>query len=514
MGALQVRALTKTFAGGRALNEVDMDLAAGEVHALLGENGSGKSTLIKILSGYHRPDPGAQVQIGGQPLAFGSALASYAVGARFVHQDLGLVEASSISDNLAFGPGFPTSFATIRSGRTRQRAVQALEGVDLDLDPDAMISSLSPAQKTGVAVARALMVDGDAVVRLLVLDEPTARLPEHEVEHLLTLVRSVARRGVGVLYVTHRLDEVFQIASQATILRDGHKVASVAVQGLERDVLLQHLLGAALERPHRLQAHPVTSAASVLTVTGLHSEALHDVSFTVHPGEIVGIAGITGSGREALCGTLFGARRRDAGEVSVGAVPIRGNRPDAAMQAGVAYVPAERKILGAFLDLSAGENIGIANLGAFWRWPLLRRQRETDAAQRWFVRFAIRPLGALHQPLSAFSGGNQQKVVFSKWFQRAPVLFLLDEPTQGVDVGAKAELHTALFEAAREGAGIVISSSDVDELTTVCDRVLVLRSGRVVAELSGAGVNPHAMSRAALGIDRSDAAAQPTGAVL
>ena len=513
VGALQVRALTKTFAGGRALSEVDLDLAAGEVHALLGENGSGKSTLIKILSGYHRPDPGGQVQIGGQELSFGHPLASYDIGARFVHQDLGLVEASSISDNLAFGPGFPTSFATIRSGRARQRAVQALGRVDLDLDPNALISSLSPAQKTGVAVARALLADGDAVVRLLVLDEPTARLPEHEVAHLLSLVRSVARSGVGVMYVTHRLDEVFQIASQATILRDGHKVASVEIAGLDRDVLLHHLLGAALERPHRLQAHNVAETASVLTVTGLRSEALKDVSFTVRPGEIVGIAGITGSGREALCGTLFGARKRDAGVVKVGSVQVQGNRPDAAMKVGVAYIPAERKILGAFLDLSAGENISIANLRAFWTWPLLRRGRELAEAQRWFDRFAIRPLGALHQPMSAFSGGNQQKVVFSKWFQRAPVLFLLDEPTQGVDVGAKAELHTALFEAARDGAGIVISSSDVDELTTVCDRVLVLRSGRVVAQLSGAGVNPHAMSRAALGIDQHDDA-DTSGAVL
>ncbi len=526
-----MRALTKTFAGGRALDDVDFAIAAGEIHALLGENGSGKSTLIKVVSGFHRPDPGATVLIGGQPLAFGSPLASYELGARFVHQDLGLVEASSISDNLAFGPGFPTAFGTILARRAHARAARALEQVEIDIDPDALIGSLSPAQKTGVAVARALLAKGSASVRLLVLDEPTARLPEHEVVHLLALVRSVARRGIGVLYVTHRLDEVFEIADHATTLRDGRRVASKPVPGLTRHDLLHDLFGAALEHPLRMpsaagqsplidadgaaaaMSGPVLSGAllsgavlsvALLSVDGLCSEVLREVTFAIEAGEVVGVAGITGSGRDALCATLFGAGRRDSGVVRVNGQPLRRARPAEAMAQGVAYVPAERKLQGAFMDLTARENISISNLQKLWRWPRLRRRQEGQEARRWFDRFSIRPNGAVEQLLSTFSGGNQQKVVFGKWFQRQPVLFLLDEPTQGVDVSAKAELHAALFEAARSGAGVLISSSDVEELATTCDRVLVLRSGRIVAELRGAEVSPHAMSRAALGIDHQE----------
>ena len=501
--ALQVSDLTKTFVGGRALDAVDLQVAAGQVHAPLGENGSGKSTLIKVLSGYHRPDPGGLVRIGGSELAFGSALASYETGARFVHQDLGLIESSSISDNLAFGPGFPTRWGTIRSRTARLRAVQALEQMELDVDPGAPVSALSPAQKTGVAVARALLSDDTSPVHLLVLDEPTARLPEGEVEHLLDIVRTVARRGIGVLYVTHRLDEVFQVAAWASVLRDGVKIASEPVAGLTRDALLQQLLGAALEKPHRLQPHEVRGGAPVLAVTGLASEALHDVSLEVRPGEVVGVAGITGSGRDALCATLFGARPRDRGQVCVHGAALPAGRPDVAMARGVAYVPAERKLQGCFLDLSARENVGIASLRSFWKLPYLRRKAELGATRRWFDRFGVRPQHGADLPMSSFSGGNQQKVVFGKWFQREPVLFLLDEPTQGVDVGAKAELHGALFDAARQGAAVLMSSSDVDELVTTCDRVVVLRAGRVVATLTGADINAHALSRAALGIDQT-----------
>lgn len=505
--ALQVHSLTKTFVGGRALDGVELDVAAGEVHALLGENGSGKSTLIKVLSGYHRPDQGAMIHIGGQELTLGSSHSSYELGARFVHQDLGLIEAASITDNLAFGPGFPTRWGTIRSRVASDRARTALEQMELDVDPKRSIASLSPAQKTGVAVARALLADEGAPVHLLVLDEPTARLPEEEVEHLLEIVRAVSRRGIGVLYVTHRLDEVFEIAQRASVLRDGVKVASEPVVGLTRDALLHHLLGASLESPHRLQVHKIGHGEPILKVDNLASEVLRDVSFEVFPGEVVGVAGITGSGRDALCATLFGARARDGGEVAVRARSLPAMRPDLAISRDVAYVPAERKLQGCFLDLSARENIGISNLREFWRAPSLRRNGEKAIARRWFARFGVRPHHAIEQPMSSFSGGNQQKIVFGKWMQRGPILFLLDEPTQGVDVGAKAELHKALFDAAQEGAAILMSSSDVDELVTTCDRVIVLRSGRVAATLHGEQITVHSLTRAALGID--PAASEP-----
>ncbi len=498
--ALLVRSLTKTFIGGRALDSVELEVEAGEVHALLGENGSGKSTLIKVLSGYHRPDQGGLVQIGGRDLIFGSAHSSYELGARFVHQDLGLIEAASIVDNLAFGPGFPTRWGTIRSRVANERARNALEQMAISVDPTRSVASLSPAQKTGVAVARALLTDEGAPVHLLVLDEPTARLPEEEVEHLLEIVRTVSRRGIGVLYVTHRLDEVFEIASRASVLRDGLKVVSEPVVGLTRDALLHHLLGSALEAPHRLQAHRIGHGEPTLKVSNLSSEVLRDITFEVFPGEVVGIAGITGSGRDALCATVFGARARDGGEVLVRDQALPAQRPDLAIASDVAYVPAERKLQGCFVDLSARENIGISNLRDFWRFPSLRRSGETSITRRWFERFGVRPQNAVDQPMSSFSGGNQQKIVFGKWFQRIPALFLLDEPTQGVDVGAKAELHSALFDAAQEGAAILISSSDVDELVATCDRVIVLRSGRLVTTLNGDQITVHSLTRAAVGL--------------
>ncbi len=498
--ALRIDGLTKTFVGGHALRDVDLRVTAGEVHALLGENGSGKSTLIKTLSGFHRPDPGAAITIGGVELVLGHPASSYDLGARFVHQDLGLVEGSSISDNLAFGAGFPTRFGAVRERAARARARRALEVVGLDLDPDRPVAGLSPAEKTGIAVARALLEDPASPVHLLVLDEPTARLPEGEVASLLAIVRRVAERGIGVLYVTHRLDEVFEIADRATVLRDGLLVTTERVAGLTRDSLLHHLLGATLEAQQRPPTRVDPTSGPVLEVEGLCSESLHDVRLVVRPGEVVGVAGITGSGRETLVGTVFGARGRDHGTVRVRERALPARRPDLAMAAGVAYVPAERKLEGCFVDLPARENIGLGSLRRLWRWPALRRRQERELAGTWFERLDVRPRSGVDRAMSTFSGGNQQKIIYGKWFERRPVLFLLDEPTQGVDVGAKAELHAALFRAAQEGAGVLLGSSDTEELVAVCDRVLVLRLGEIVAELAGDEITVHALTRAGLGI--------------
>lgn len=480
---------------------MDVKVLPGEVHALLGENGSGKSTLIKVLSGYHRPDPGSSVRIGGHELAFGSPQTSYELGARFVHQDLGLIEECSISDNLAFGPGFPTRWGTVREKQSQARARDALLAMGLDVDPGLHVRRLSPAQKTGVAVARALLPDESSKARLLVLDEPTARLPEEEVEALLGIVRTVSASGIAVLYVTHRLDEVFDVADRATVLRDGHRVATEEVRGLTRDRLLRQLFGSSLEKAHRNVEPVADDMDPVLAVRDLRSEALHGVSLQVRPGEVVGIAGITSSGREALCGTVFGARPFDSGEVLIDGSPLPSMRPTTAITRGVAYVPAERKLTGCFPDLPARENLTVSSLGDVWRFPLLRKRAERQLAGEWFARLGVRPARAVEAPMSSFSGGNQQKILYGRWFQRRPSLFLLDEPTQGVDVGAKAELHRALFAAAEGGAGVLISSSDVDELVTVCDRVVVLLSGRVVATLVGSEITVQALTRAALGID-------------
>lgn len=479
------------------MSDLDLVVSPGEVHALVGENGSGKSTVIKVLAGYHRPDPGGEVEIDGKPMPFGSAQDSHVMGCRFVHQDLALVSALSIVDNLYLNRGYSCYFGTIRKGATMSRAAALLHRVGLDLDPSTMVGDLSPAQQTGVAVARALEGEDDHVVKLMVLDEPTATLPENEVRQLLDTVRRVAAGRVAVLYVSHRLDEVFEVADNVTILRDGRKVATRPVASLDKRGLITLLVGDELgELPPSNAPDRRTDAA--LRVRGLSGPNVRDASFDALPGEILGFAGITGSGRENLLGAIFGALPRLSGTVEVSGAALAPFNPHAAIAAGVAYLPSDRKTAGAMMEMTARENLSISSLAPFWRAPLLRRGEERREALGWFDRLSIRPAGATESPLGNFSGGNQQKVLFAKWLRLRPKVFLLDEPTQGVDVGAKGELHRQLLAAAADGATIVISSSDSEELVALCQRVLVFRNGRLVAELDRDSITAARISHASL----------------
>ncbi len=500
---LQANRLTKTFAGVPALDSVDLTIERGEVHALLGENGSGKSTFIKILSGYHDPDAGSEVVIDGEPMHLGSPESAYSLGCRFVHQDLGLIDSSSVLDNLCTNTGFPSRFGTVRQREARRQARANLARVGLkDVDPETHVSHLTPAMKTGVAVARALRADTATEAKLLVLDEPTATLPDNEVRHLLEIVRQVAASGIGVLYVTHRIDEVFQVARRVTVLRDGHKVATEPADALDRKSLINLLLGSELDEIHAVSESLNTDTGHiVLDVADLRSGPVRGVSFGVRPGDVVGVAGITGSGRETILGAIFGATPREGGVVSVAGTRLRASRPDLSMRLGMAYLPPDRKVLGGIMEFSARENLTLSNLRPFWRGFRLRRRAERREVQSWFDRLSVRPSGAGEERLMTFSGGNQQKLLFGKWLRRNPAIFLLDEPTQGVDVGAKAELHRQLLTAAEHGAGVLVSSSDADELAALCRRVLVLREGRIVAYLSGTRLTVANIARECLGAE-------------
>ena len=502
--ALAATRVSKRFGATLALDAVDLTIAPGEVRALLGANGSGKSTFIKILAGYHRPEPGAEIHIDGAPLEFGSADESQALGCRFVHQDLGLVPKLSVLDNLYLSSGYARRLGTIKPRVMRRRAERDLARVGLDVRPDALIEDLSPAARTGVAVARALAVEPGQSAKLLVLDEPTATLPQVEVDRLLRMIRSAAASGVGVLYVSHRIDEVFSIASTLTIFRDGRTVADTGVGSLTRREAVSLLAGSELEAVHVDQARPVQTHEAALTVDGITAEFLSDVSFTARPKEVLGFAGLTGSGRETVLAAVFGAVPREAGVVTVQSQPVRANRPRAALAAGVTYMPPDRKLHGGFMDLSAAENLTLPNLRPLWRTAFLRRRRELRETSAWFTRFSIKPADAVGAPLSNFSGGNQQKLLFSKWIRLQPKIFLLAEPTQGVDVHAKAELHRALLSAAEEGAAIVVSSTDLEELVELCHRVLVLRHGRIVCELLGTQVTSARLSSEMLGAEDKD----------
>ena len=505
--ALSVERLSKSFNGRTVLTRLELEIAPGEIHALVGENGSGKSTLIKVLAGYHEPDDGATISIAGAPLSFGSPKSSYALGCRFVHQDLGLIQDMSILDNMLLNTGFPTRAGSIRTREARRTVTEDLRRVGLDISPDVWIKDLSAATRTGVAVARALRADPSSTARFIVLDEPTATLPDNEVHQLLAIVRAVAARGIGVLYVTHRLNEIFEIGNNVTVLRNGHKVATEPVSSITRAELVNQLVGREFaEISDAAAALPPTSGREVLVVQNLSAGPIKDVSFTVRAGEVTGFAGITGSGAESVLSAVFGGISRDSGSVTVLGRPLVSGRPDRSVAAGVGYMPPDRKVLGGMLEQSARENITIGSLRGFASTFRIRRGSERAEARRWFADLAVSPADGIENDLGTFSGGNQQKILFAKWLRLKPAVFMLDEPTQGVDIGAKALLHHQLIDAAAEGMAVVVSSTDVDELAVLCQRILVIRDGEIVAELRGDDVNVSKISAIALGTTHENAA--------
>lgn len=499
--ALTATNVSKTFGESRVLRDFDLVIEPGEIHALVGENGSGKSTFIKILAGYHAPDVGSEIAIGDNPLRADSTVASYELGCRVVHQDLGLVDELSILDNLSFASGFPTRFGTIRTRHARQLASESLSVVDLDFDPAMLVGDLGAASKTGVAVARALRDDPRYPPRLLVLDEPTATMPDSEVEHLLRIVRRVASSGIGVLYVSHRLDEVFSLCDRVTVLRDGRKVASRDVKGLDRHALVDLLVGTQFKEAERSPLHDPTPRPPVLRVHGLVSEDIAAFDLEAAPGVVTGIAGITGSGRETVLGAIFGGTPRLSGTVDMDGVRLSASTPVESVSNGLAFVPGDRKRLGGMMDLSARENMTILNVSKFWKWLLMRRAPERREVADWFAQLSIRPTDGAERMLSTFSGGNQQKLQLAKWMRIKPRAMLIDEPTQGVDVGAKALIHTEIIKIARSGVAVVVASSEAEELAALCDRVLVMRHGRIAEELTGKEITQSAITRASLKTD-------------
>jgi ribose transport system ATP-binding protein len=495
---LHVSGIAKSFGGAEVLSGLNMGVAAGEVHALVGENGSGKSTFIRVLAGYHKPDRG-EVYVDGAKIHLGSPRESRLAGFRFVHQDLALVESLSILDNLSMGTGFPCLAGTIRPRAARRAAAGDLLRLGINHAPLTPLGELTAAERSGVAVARALRDSATGSCKVLVLDEPTATLPHNEVAKLMDIIRRVAASGVAVIYVSHRLDEIFDVADNVTVLRDGKKVADRAVSSLTRAELVNLLVGREFDQVRAHRPPIADDCSPSLVVRDLVAPSIGGVSFDARPGEILGFAGIVGSGRETLLSVLFGGVKRRGGEVTVAGRAIRSGHPHRAMAAGVALLPASRTTTGVFPRLSARENLTITDLRPFWRLGWLRRGAEKAAVREWFDRLAVRPATGQNRPLLTFSGGNQQKVLFARWMRRRPVVFLLDEPTQGVDVGGKAEIHAHIQQAAAGGTAVVVSSSDPDELAALCHRVLALQNGRIVAELAGSGLTVTALSRATLG---------------
>ena len=474
-----IKNLGKRFQGQRALDNVSLSLRRGEVHALLGQNGSGKSTLIKILAGYHLPDSGSAT-FDGEPLELGSASAAHAAGVRFIHQDLALIETFDVVDNLALGQRYEGRWWL--STRREQRAAQAtLASFDVELDVARPLLSLDPAQRTMTAIVRALH-HVQAAECILVLDEPTASLTETDKAKLFRLIARVRTAGGTVLYVTHRLQEVFEIADRVTILRNGRNVVTKEVGQLDHAALVELIIGQAQEA-----LYPVSEPAGkevALELTHIAGGPVRDVSLRVHEGEVVGVTGLTGAGVDELLHLVFGSRQRSGGSLRVNGSEYSGTTPSAAIRAGMAYAPADRKRLGSIAGWTLRENISLPRLhaGRFTKWMSARGERHDTLA--WLRRFAVVPADS-EATFSSLSGGNQQKAILAKWLRSGARLFLLEDPTQGVDIGAKAAIYRALSEVTADGAAVLMSSSDFDEVCSVADRVIVMRKGRIGAVLQG-----------------------------
>jgi ribose transport system ATP-binding protein len=477
--------VSKTFPAQKALDDVSITVERGEVHALLGENGSGKSTLIRVLAGYHLPDPGGSVTVNGQELTLGSAAGSSAAGLRFVHQQLAVIPEFNAVENMALATGYTRpAFIDWKAQAVETRRLLSLLGVEIDIWRP--LSECKPVERSAVAIARAMNTEGGDV-SAVVLDEPTASLPRPEVDQLFALLRELTSTGIAVIYVTHRLDEVFEIADRVSVLRDGIHRGTVERAAVTRSELIEMIVGHRLAERWEVPRHvnPDPDPDVVLDVRGLTAGRIQDLSFAVHAGEVLGVVGLAGSGRDELSRALTGANPLDAGTVSVRAKRVFPLSPEAALRAGIVLALSNTQAGSAVKEFRVRENLTMASLPRY-RGALrsLRRSQERHDAQTVIETLDIRPRDP-DQLFRLLSGGNQQKVIVGRCVNAKPSLLILDEPTAGVDIGARQALYTLLAGQASEGLPVLICSSDLEDIVSTCNRVLVLRNGRVAAEVTG-----------------------------
>ncbi len=494
---LDVVDLSKTYPGQVALSSAKLRVMPGEVHALVGQNGSGKSTLIKLLGGYVKADHGGQVRFGGQPVDLWTLDRDVRRRIRIVHQDLGLVPTQSTVENLGLGRGYHTgAVGNIRWRSEVRRAQDLLLAFGLAPDVRQPVATLSAAERAAVAIVRAMQDWDTERPGLLVLDEPTASLNRGEVDALFREVRRIAAEGAGVLFVSHMLDEVLELGDRVTVLRDGEVVATgEPTAGLDERRLVELIVGRSISDLYPEAGHVV--GRPVLEAEHLFGVSVRGVDLKVHEGEVLGIAGLVGSGREEIAGVLFGATPRFAGKVLVDKRKVFATPRDS-IRAGMALVPADRKAVGLDMQERLHEHIPLPRLGPVQgRFRLRHRAARREAAD-WAERLEVQPR-LLDRRMEKFSGGNQQKAMLARWLRTEPKVLLLDEPTQGVDVGAKASIYQQVRTAATNGMAVLVASSDAEELVHLCDRVLVFRSSSIAVELRGSALTEERLVAETLG---------------
>jgi ribose transport system ATP-binding protein len=491
--ALSVQGLCKVFPGTKALNDVSLEVRYGEVHALCGGNGCGKSTLIKILSGVMVADEGRLMMNGRQFHASElTAKTSYELGFRVVHQDPPLYLDLTVAENMMLGGRYPTTRSSRIAWRSvRHRAQELIERFELQASPDTLVRDLPVSGRTRVAIATALQgaEDGRCIVAL---DEPTASLPAAEVRLLLSAVRRLAAMGHAIIFVSHRLEEVLSVTDRVTVMRDGRVFRDHRTQLLTEAELIESIVG----RPaDEIRGQRVTASAGepILTVTGLTAGPVQDVSFEVRAGEVVGVAGLLGSGRTELLSAIYGDLKKSAGEVELKGRSANFRSIDQAISAGVVMIPEDRARGGTFPDMSVNENMDVSVFGRYWRGLGFRRaqmRRDGDALR---ARFGVKaPSGAVR--MRTLSGGNQQKTILARWLRRDASLLLLDEPSQGVDVGARSDIYAVVRSMTAAGGAAVVVTSDLEELAQFVDRAIVLRNGRLIAHVPSEELTAHRLN--------------------
>jgi ribose transport system ATP-binding protein len=502
---LKVQNLSKTFPGTKALSNVDIDIRPGEVHALLGHNGSGKSTLIKVLSGYHAPDPGASVWLNGQPVHFGELGHSHhghTGHVSFVHQNLGLVMELNTIDNLALHGGFArTSYGRVRWRQQARTARKLMAPFAVDFDITQPLAKATPVERTIVAIAAALQ-GWDSGGGVLVLDEPTAVLPPGEVERLFAIVRDLRASGAGILYVSHRLDEIFSLADRVTVLRNGERVITRDVAGLTKGGLVHLMLGVEMEPDYRAPVPEEVHSQPLLEVQGLAGTYLRDASFTLHAGEVLGIAGLPDSGRDELPRILTDQTvHATAGKIRLR--PISSDWVDIEKwkATGVALLPPDRGREGIVAAMTVGENLSLSVLERLGSIVKLHHRRERRFCHNWIRKLDVKTSG-VDVSVQTLSGGNQQKVLFGRTLAREPQVLLLCEPTAGVDIGARHAIYDLIADQVSQGLSVIVTSSDVGDLIALCNRILVLHDGVVARELMAEGLTEHQLVQAMEGVER------------
>jgi len=488
---VEVRNVSKRFGGIQALADVSLTLHAGRVHGLVGENGAGKSTLAKIIGGVYQPDQG-ELLVDGRPVRFGAPRDALAAGIATIAQELALVPTRSVMENVFLGVE-PRRWGVVQTRELRRRFDELNARTGFDVDAEAEVGNLRTAEQQKVEILRAMARDA----RLILMDEPTASLTADETERLLDIVRRLATSGTAIVLVSHFLDEVLAVSDDVTVMRDGHLVRTSLASNETTESLVAGMIGRRLELAFPDVPVLAPEAPVVLRAEGLQRRGeIENVSFDIRAGEIVGLAGLVGSGRTEIARALFGADRLDAGRILIDGQPVSIRNPRDAAAAGIAMLPESRKEQGLFMDLAVRENATAAILPSLSPGGIVNTARERSAAQQ-----AVRDLDvrtrSIEAPVINLSGGNQQKVLFAKWLLLEPRILLADEPTRGVDVGAKRQIYELLVRLAGEGMGVLLISSEIEEVLGLAHRVLVLRTGRIVAEFAGAEATKDAVMSAA-----------------